>query len=134
MTHELGRVGIDPLKLLSRGKAVLANRADVFADLGLEASHTDHVKFIKVVGGDRQKPEALQQRVARIFAFPQNPLVKSQPRDFPVEEPIGRTRQVLVQAEGKLGHFDSLRIHGGSDRHLNSNFPIGNVYLTAINS
>ena len=88
MTHEFGRIGINSLKLLSRGQAILADRANVFTDLGFQARHTNHIEFIEIIGGDGEKSETLEQWMSRVLALTQNPLVERQPRDFTVKEPI----------------------------------------------
>ena len=88
--HKVRRLGVDPDQLLGRRQAVLAHHPHAFADLGLQAGDADHVEFVEVVGADRQEPQPLQQRMARVHALGQHTTVESQPRELAIDEPGGR--------------------------------------------
>jgi hypothetical protein len=99
--HQLGGRGVDPRQLLARRQPVLADHPHALAHLALQAGHADHVEFVEVVGADRQEPQPLQQRVARIGALLQHPLVEGQPRGLAVEEPLRRAQQLVVQPQAR---------------------------------
>src|SRR3546814_8313309 len=79
--------------LLGRREAVLARRGDTGGDLTLQARHPDHVELVEVRGGDRQEPQALEQRMALVLGFFEDALVECKPRDFAVDEPFDRIRR-----------------------------------------
>ena len=94
--HQVGGPRVDAYQLFARRQPILAKHAHAFADLGFKARHPHHVKLVEIVGADRQKPQALQQGVARVHALGQDPPVERQPGELPVEEPRGGCRQGLA--------------------------------------
>src|SRR6185437_13375083 len=54
--------------------------------LSSQPRHPNHVKLVEVGRVDRQKLEPLEQRVALIESFAQDPLVESEPTQLTIEE------------------------------------------------
>jgi len=88
----------DADKLLGRSQTIRTAGNNAGPHLAFEASNPDHEEFIEVIGGNRQKPHPLQQRVVWIGGFLQHPTVEMEPGKFPVdvtaaaigrEEPLG---------------------------------------------
>ena len=111
-------------ELLGRTKPVGTALGDALAHLGLDAGHPDHEEFIKVVGGNRQEPDALQRGMARIDRFLQYPAIEMQPGKLPVDEAFGaaadgrRRRQysIFLCFYNGLGGIHQVSIHFSSGR------------------
>ncbi len=72
---------------------VVAGRGDAGGDHAFEAGHADHVELVEVGGGDRQKAQPLQHRVARILRLLQHTAVEGEPGQFAVDEALRRVRR-----------------------------------------
>ena len=121
---ELGNRLVDHDELLCRTKPVGTALGDALAHLGLDAGHPDHEEFIKVVGGNRQEPDALQRGMARIDRFLQYPAIEMQPGELPVDEAFGAaadgrragSNRIFLCYYSGLGGIHQVSIHFGSGR------------------
>ena len=86
----LGSPG-DPLQLRDRAQAVgrIILRRAVAERLFAQARHPDHEKLVQVRAEDRQKLDALEQRIAGVLGLFENTLVEIQPTQFAVDEMFG---------------------------------------------
>ena len=80
----------DGRELLGRGHAVLAGSGDAGLHLAAQAGDPHHVELVEVGRGDGEKPHPLEQRHPRIARFLEHPLVECEPREFAVDEALGR--------------------------------------------
>jgi hypothetical protein len=84
----LGYRLIDQDKLLGRGQAIGAALGDPFTYLRLDAGDADHEEFIKVVGGNRQEPDALQRGMPGVDRLLKHAAIKMQPGQLPIDKPV----------------------------------------------
>jgi hypothetical protein len=68
--------------------------AVTFAHLVLQARDPHHEELVEIVRGNRQEAQPLQHRVVLVFGLFQDPAVKVQPGEFPVDESLGAGSQV----------------------------------------
>ena len=61
-------------------------RGDAGIDHALQAGDAHHVEFVEVRRRDRQKAQALQQRMAQVLRLLQNAAVEGEPGQFAVDE------------------------------------------------
>jgi hypothetical protein len=83
---------VDAGELLRRRQAVGALGGDAGPDLTAQARHPDHEELVEIVGRNRQKTQALQQRVARILRLLQDAPVEVQPGQLAIDETLGTDR------------------------------------------
>ena len=76
------------LQLLGRGQVILTFNLDACICLPDKAGHPHHEKLIEIAGRNRQKAQALQNRMMRIGRLLQHTLVERKPRQFAVYEPF----------------------------------------------
>ena len=77
----------DARKLFSRRQAVRTLGENTLAELALETGDAHHKEFIEVVGRDRKKPHALQQRMLFVSCLFQHASIEVQPGQFAVDKP-----------------------------------------------
>ena len=85
IADEDGGEAVDLGELLGGRQAVLARLHDAGVDLSVEARDAHHVEFIEVGGGDGQKAQALEQRVAEIVRLLQDAAIELQPGQLAIE-------------------------------------------------
>src|SRR5262249_2651111 len=85
-----------------RGEPVRALDRDAGAQLALEAGNADHEELIEIVGGNRQKPDALEQGMGVVCRFLEDPAVELQPRQLSIDEPF-RARGQLEGGRSRGG-------------------------------
>ena len=79
---------IDSFDLLRRRQPVVADHFDTGTDLTAQAGDPHHVKLVEIVRRNGQEPDALEQRMAGVGRFLQNPVIESQPRQLAVYETL----------------------------------------------
>ena len=84
--HQLAGPLADRVELLGRGQSVLARRLDPGEKLTFEPGDAHHVELVEIVRRDRQKAQALQQRMAQIVGLGQDALIEGEPGQFPIDE------------------------------------------------
>src|SRR5262249_25778956 len=67
---------------------------DAGAAVAFEAGSAEHEKLIEIVGGNRQKPNTLEQGMGVGCRFLEDPAVELQPRQLTIDEPF-RARDQL---------------------------------------
>ena len=87
VARELRHRLADTRKLLGGRQAVRTLGKNALAQLTLEAGDAHHEEFIEVVGGDRQKAHALQQRMLCVCRLFQHAAIEMQPGQLAVDEP-----------------------------------------------
>ena len=85
---ETGYGLVDAAQLLGRGQAVRTAGEDAGAHLALEAGDTHHEEFVEIVGGNRQEPHPLQQRMIEIARLLEHATVEMEPGQFAVDESV----------------------------------------------
>ena len=88
------RLAADLGQKLGRRQAVEGRRRDARLDLLDDARNAHHEEFVEIIGRNRQEAQAFEQRVALVQGFFEHPAIKSQPRQFAVDETRGRLPQV----------------------------------------
>ena len=87
--HQAAGIQINQHQLLGGGQSIQRRghiaRQRQFAQTG----DADHVKFVQIGRGNRQKPQPFQQRHTRVLGLAQHPPVKPQPAEFAVHKPGG---------------------------------------------
>ena len=83
---------VDQHKLLGRSEAVGTALGNALAHLGLDAGDPNHEEFIKVIGGNGEKPNPLERRMTRIDRFLQHPAVEMEPGKLAIDEPFRTVR------------------------------------------
>jgi hypothetical protein len=89
--HELDRTAVDLIELPVGRSTILAERPYSGLDLGSQAGHPDDEKFVQVGPRDGKEAKTLEQRVALIHRLFENPFIKRQPGQFPIDESLPRT-------------------------------------------
>ncbi len=89
LRRQLGHRLVDPVELLGGGQPVLTRRLDAGHDLGAQTRHPNHVELVEIGGGDGQKAQALEQRVALVLSLLEHSLVEVQPRQLAIEVAAG---------------------------------------------
>src|SRR5215469_14504719 len=90
--NELACHLVDTFDLLCRSKTIGAWRGDAFIDHRFQTRDAHHVELVEVRGGDGKEPQPLKERVTLILCLFENAPVERQPREFPVDETLGRRR------------------------------------------
>ena len=125
--HQVGRLSIDTHQLLLCAQAILADRCHMLTNLRPQTRNTDHVEFVEVVRADGEESKPFQQRVARVFAFGENPTIERQPREFPIEKPRRRGGKLVVPGEllsCAFGRSDGLGIAHLTDSNIGRTFKL----------
>src|SRR6516165_6494107 len=78
----------DAGKLFRRGEPVRALDRNAGALLALEAGNADHEEFVEVVGGNRQKPNTLEQGMGVVCRLLEHAAVELEPRQLAIDEPF----------------------------------------------
>ena len=112
--HALADLG----ELFSRGQTVLGGRRDARTRLPIEARNAHHEEFIEIVGGDRQEPQLLEQRMVAVPRFQQDAVVETEPGQLAVDEAVRR----LVQVGDVLGRWGIDRTRDGGQACLRACF------------
>ena len=84
--HQLAGPLPDRLELLRRGEPVLAQRLDPGKMLAFQPGHPHHIKFVEIVGRDRQKAQPLEQRMTQIVGLGEHPLVEGEPGELAIDK------------------------------------------------
>ena len=84
--HQPAGALVDGGQLLHRRQPVLALGGDAGIGQALQAGDADHVELVEIARRDREKAQALEQRVLGIAGFLQYALIERQPGQFPIEE------------------------------------------------
>src|SRR5262249_39002168 len=87
-------------ELLAGRERVRALGGDAGPHLAFEAGDADHEEFIEVVGADRKKAHALEQRMTLACRLFQDPAVELQPGELAVYEPGRVPRELGCGAGG----------------------------------
>jgi hypothetical protein len=79
-------------------------------DLLLQAGHAHHKKLVQVGAHNCEKLHSLQQRVALILGFFQNPVLKLKQAEFPIDVilravQLDRSSLLEVERHGGFGHY-----------------------------
>ncbi len=114
MRHQAAGVLVDQGKLFGGAQAIERGRGIAGAGQFAQARDADSVELVKVRGRDRQEPQALQKRHARILGFLENAPVEAKPAQLAVIE-AARPAEVGVDLDriGK-GAFEKIGVaHGG---------------------
>ena len=69
----------DPAELFGGRQPVRALDRDAGTQLALEAGDADHEELIEVVGGNREKPDPLQQGMGVVGGLLEHPAIEMQP-------------------------------------------------------
>src|SRR5216683_369304 len=69
---------------------------DAGSDLLLQAADPFHEELVKIRGGDREKFEPLEQRVALVLRFGKNPAVECEPGQLAVEVELGGRQGIVI--------------------------------------
>ena len=80
---------VDQDELLGGRQPVGAALGNALPNLRLDAGDPDHEELVKVIGGNRQKPDPLQRGMAGIDRFLEHPAVEMQPGQLAVDEAFG---------------------------------------------
>ena len=86
LVGQLGDEAVDAVELLGRRQPVLARRLDAGDDLAAQAGHAHHVELVEVRGRDGEEAQALEQRMALVLGFLENPAIELQPGQLAVEK------------------------------------------------
>ena len=88
------------LERLCRGKNIIEYRlrratcicrhSNAGDDASLEAGNTDHEEFVEIARKDCQEVDPLEQRNGGVLSKLKNALIKGQPTDLSIEEPLNR--------------------------------------------
>src|SRR6516165_153692 len=84
----------DAGELFRRSEPIRALDRNAGALLALEAGNADHEEFIEVVGGNRQKPNTLEQGMGVVCRLLEYSAVELEPRQLAIDEPF-RAREEL---------------------------------------
>ena len=107
---------VDRRELLRGGQTFLAGLQNAGPHLPLQAGDAHHVELVEVGAGNRQKTDALQQRMADVVSLLHHALVEFQPGNLPVDEALGRRRR---GKRGSLAPFGRLNVgRAALDRRL----------------
>ena len=93
--HETSGELVDRSKLLHRRQAVLRQRRDAGANLAVHAGGANHVEFIEIGGGNREKSQALEQWMLLVAGFFQNAMIELQPGQLAIVEAVRSLRHGL---------------------------------------
>src|SRR4030095_1129912 len=103
--------GFGPHSSQLRGWSQTIKRAivDAGSDLLLQAGHAHHEKLVEIGAHNREKLHPLEERVALILSFFQNPALKLKQAEFPIDVilravQIDRSCLLQVERHGGLGH------------------------------
>ena len=88
--QQLGHL-VDLGDLLRRGQAVGGMGRNALLDHALEARDADHEELVEVGSGDRQKAQALEQRMAAVARLREDAAVEGEPGELAVDETRGRS-------------------------------------------
>src|SRR5215813_15001318 len=72
-------------KLLLRRQPIFALNGDVAGRQFIQTGDTHHVEFVEIAVGDRQEPHPLEERMAWITGFFENPLVEGKPGQLTID-------------------------------------------------
>jgi len=89
MGHQDRGAVADRHELFGRGHAVVAEQARAGLQHVDQAGDPDHVEFVEVGGGYRQKANPLQQRMPLVGRLLEHPRVERQPGQFAIDEASG---------------------------------------------
>src|SRR5262249_40991410 len=78
----------DAGELFRRSEAIRALDRNAGALLALEAGNADHEEFIEVVGGNRQKPNTLEQGVGVVCRLLEYSAIELEPRQLAIDEAL----------------------------------------------
>ena len=78
-------LAVNGVELLFWRKARGISRRDVGRGQFMQGRHPDHEEFINVTLGDSKEVRPFQQRVADIGRLTENPAIKINPAEFPVD-------------------------------------------------
>ncbi len=102
----------DPSELFGRGEPVRALGRNAGAQLSFEPGNADHEELIEVVGGNRQEPNAFEQRMGLGCRLFEDPPVELQPRQLTIDKSLrardqidGCARLDRGQRRGRAGFF-----------------------------
>ncbi len=97
-SHQRRHPFADPLELLGRRAAVRRNLGDAGEHLPDQARDADHEEFVEIVGGDREEPQPLEQRMVRVRRFLQHAPVEFEPGQLAIDEPVRRGHAAAKEA------------------------------------
>ena len=78
----------NPGQLLGRGQSIRTLRQNALPQLALETGDAHHEKFVKIVGGNRQKPHTFEQRMMLVGRLFEHSPIEMKPRQLTVDEPF----------------------------------------------
>src|SRR5690606_8926386 len=97
--HEVVRALADRVQHLARREPGGRGDRDAGRHAALGAGDADHEELVQVRREDREEPDALQERLARVLSELEHPLVERQPAQLAVREPVvGERTEVELRA------------------------------------
>ena len=79
---------VDARELFAGRQTLRALGSDARAHMAFQTGDAHHEEFVQVVGRDRKKAYPLKQGMVLVLGLFQNPAIKLQPGQFPVDKPI----------------------------------------------
>ena len=92
---EPANLGITLGNLLRRRAAIYRRPLEAGRQLLFQAADTFHDEFVEIIVGDREKFDALEQRVPVILGFVQDPVIEAKPGQLTIEIEFGGLEVVL---------------------------------------